>query len=277
MLAIVGYDRAMKCRAVRSLQALVLLGGVCGGQVPQSADRPSPYVEIKLPREVDSETFFARYVLDGQFGGWIQPRPGISAYFIRTSQQGHQAVRIKALLYAPGCAIQTLDLPAAETSIQRYSFPCEPVPWISISGTLARSDRLYGHDVKVQAKYVARWAAHFLGLDDDMITDIPVGETKDVSEGHFRLSLPDFSHDLLAGTPDHPGELQIVAKDRTSGGIVAQLVPTLQVARTRMGGLKILDSYPSEMVFAPCSANRAQVHDAMGFALRPDSRDACDH
>jgi hypothetical protein len=45
--------------------------------------------------------------------------------------------------------------------------------------------------------------------------------------------------------------------------------------KARMGGLKIQSEYPSETVFAPCAAD-TPVHDAEGFALRPDIYDACD-
>jgi hypothetical protein len=95
-----------------------------------------------------------------------------------------------------------------------------------ITGTLARSDRLYGRAVKLQAKYVARWAQQFLGLGDDIVTDIPVGDAVYLpADGRFRLSVPNLSQDPLAGAPDHSGELQIWARDKTSEDMVAQLIP----------------------------------------------------
>ena len=135
-----------------------------------------------------------------------------------------------------------------------------------------------GREVKLQAKYVARWAQSFLGLGDSIVTTIPVGDVAYLSpDGRFRLSVPDFSQDPLAGAPDHPGELQIWATDQASDGIVALLIPAgPQVIKTRMGGLKIRSEYPSEIVFAPCAANPPQVHDAIGFATRPGPSDACD-
>jgi len=94
------------------LPALVLVAGDCLGQVPRLPTASSHYLEIKFSREVISESVFGRYLLDGKdFGGWIQPRPGVSSYFISTTHEGRSATRIKALLYAPGCAIETLDLP----------------------------------------------------------------------------------------------------------------------------------------------------------------------
>lgn len=255
---------------------LVLTAGICSGQPP--ASRPH-YVEIKLPPAVISKTFFVRYGLTGEdLGGWVQPLSGVSSYVINTTLDGRPATGIKAILYAPGCAMQTLDLPLSGSTNPQYSFICQPVRSISIAGALIRSDRLYGREVTLHAKYLARWAQAFLGLDESIVTSIPVGDVAYLSaDGHFTLVIPDLSQDPLAGAADHPGDLQIWAKDRTSEVIVAQLTPTgPQLIRTRMGGLKVQNEYPSEIVFAPCAANPPQRHDRIGFAIRPDVSDACD-
>jgi hypothetical protein len=261
------------------LRTLVLVAALCSGQIPQPPASRSHYIEIKLPRGVNSESVFIRYLLAGEeFGGWVRPHRGASSYIISTTREGRPAPRIKALLYAPGCAIQTLDLPLSGSNNQPYSFMCRPLSSVRIVGALTRTDRLYGREVKLQAKYVARWAQSFLELGDDIVTTIPVGDVAYLSpDGRFRLSVPDFSQDPLAGAPDHLGELQIWARDKTSADIVAQLVPAgPQIIKARMGGLKIQSEYPSETVFAPCAVNPPQLHDAIGFALRPDAFDACD-
>jgi hypothetical protein len=269
----------MRYRAAGFLRPLVLAAGVCSGQSPQPATPPSHYIEIKLPRWVNSESVFVRYQLVGEnYGGWVQPHPGVSSYFISTTHEGRPVIRIKALLYAQGCAIQTLDLPVSGSNNQAYSFICQPLPSVWIDGALTRMDRLYGRQVKLQAKYVARWAQSFLESGDDIVTTIPVGNVAYPSpDGRFRLSVPDFSQDSLGGGPDHPGELQIWVRDKTSDRLVAQLIPAGPASmKTRMGGLKILSEYPSELLFAPCAANSAPVHDAIGFARRPGSSDLCD-
>jgi hypothetical protein len=228
---------------------------------------------------VSSDSFFARYVLAGQdFGGWVLPPRGISSYGISTTLNGRPATGIKAILYAPGCGIQTLNLRLSGSNNPQYLFVCQPVQTIGIQGVLIASERLYGHKVKLRAKYVARWAQPFLGLDDQIVTGIPVGDVAYLSaDWRFRLMIPDLSKDPLAGAPDHQGELQIWARDETSGAIVAKLIPAEpQFVKTRMGGLKVQSEYPAEIVFAPCAANTAQVHDRIGFAMRPDLRDACD-
>jgi hypothetical protein len=243
-----------------------------------AAASPTHSLEIKLPPGMLSENVFIRYVLAGdELGGWVRPHPNVSSYFISTSHDGRPATGIKALLYAPGCGIQTLDLPVSDSNNQQYSFACRALSSVWIAGTLTHTHRLYGREVKVEARYVARWARAFLQLDAGIVTAIPVGDVASVSpDGRFRLSVPDFSKDPLAGAPDHPGEIQIWARDKTSQEIVAQLIPAgPQVVKTRMGGLRILSEYPAAD-FVPCAVNPPQLRDRFGFAVRPDADDACE-
>ncbi len=251
--------------------ALILFTCICSAQIPR-------YVEIKLPPGLPSETVFIRYLLAGDdFGDWVRARPGVSSYFIGASRQGRPATQIKAILYAPGCAIQTLDLPVSASSNEPYSFLCRPLPNIWIAGTLTRMDQLSGRELKLRARYIARWAPAFLEIDARILTAIPVGDVADVSrDGHFRLSVPDFSQDPLAGAPDHTGELQIWATDKITQEVVAELIPAgPKSIKTRMGALKIQSEYP-ETTFAPCVANPPGIHDAFGFALRTDDTNTCE-
>jgi hypothetical protein len=252
---------------------LLLLAGISFAQ-----PNHSHYIEIKLSPGITSEHVFIRYLLTGDdFGDWVQPRPGVSSYFISTTHARLQATRIKALLYAPGCAIQTLDLPVSGSTNQQYSFICQPLPNISITGTLTALDRLYHRDLIIQARYVARWAASFFDLDPHIITAVPVGEAANVSpDGRFRLSLPDFSQDMLAGAPQLPGELQLWAIDKPSNQIVAELILTRpESLKTRMAGLKIQSDYSPELIFGFCAADYRRPHDKFGFAYRLDDTLAC--
>ncbi|MGB6946380.1 MAG: hypothetical protein WBE37_28550 [Bryobacteraceae bacterium] len=264
---------------LRTSSLPILIANLCFGQIPGLPATTSSSIEILLPPGLNSERFFVRYSMTGgNIGGWIQPRPNVSSYTISTTHEVQTAARIKALLFNPGCAIQTFDVPLSNQGSQQYSFVCQSLPNIQIVGKLVRSDRLYGRNVRLQTRYVARWAQSFLGLDSEIVEFIPIAETNDVlGNGDFRLSLPDLSRDALAGSADHSGELQIWARDAATGRIVAQLIPAGPgIERTRMGGLKIQTSYPSEIIFAPCAANNPRVRDAMGFALRPGPEDMCD-
>ena len=125
--------------------------------------------------------------------------------------------------------------------------------------------------MKLEAKYIPRWAGPFLGLGDTLITSIPVGDVTELSaDGRFHLLLPGFFQ-----SPGRSGEFRIVATDETKESVVAMLVPPKSV-RTRMGGLVVSKDYPGELIFTPCAASSARVHDHEGFAIRPDISDSCD-
>jgi hypothetical protein len=270
---------AMRRRLAGFLSKLILLAIPCPAQTPAPAI-PSGFLEIDLPPGVISESFFVRYTLTGvNYSSWVAPRTGVTSYIVHTTHEGRPATGIKAVLHAPGCAIRTLDLPLTGAENPRYSFICQPIRTIEIQGTLDRPDILHGHDVELQARYIARWAPRFLGIDGAIATSFPVGDAAFPSpDGHLRLVVPDLSHDALAGAPDHPGELQVWAKDRDTGAPIAQLLPSgLYILKTRMGGLAVRSAYPSGIVFAPRAADCAYPHDSEGFAIRPDPWDACIH
>lgn len=233
----------------------------------------SSHVEITLPPSVASERLFVRYVLAGQeLGGAVYGPSNVSSFVIGTVMDGHSATAMKAILYAPGCEIQTLSVDLTTGSDKtRYSFICEPLPDLDICGIVDRSDRLWQHKVKLQAKYIPRWAQSFLGLSDYPTTSIPVGDAKDLSaDGSFHLLVPDFSQ-----VPGRIGEFRIMAMDETAGTVVAMLVPPVSV-RTRMGGLVVRKNYSGTLVFTPCSASTARAHNQEGFAIRPNISDSCD-
>jgi hypothetical protein len=244
---------------MRSAAVGLLLATVCCAQ--------TRYLEIELSPEINSENVFIRYRLDNDdLGGWVQPHPGVSSYWISTLR----ATRIRALLYAPGCAIQTLELSLSGSNNQKYSMTCRALPDVSIAGVLTRPELLAGREFNLQARYVARWAQPFFGFDPQLITTIPVGDIVGVaSDGHFKLQIPDFSE-------DSPGEIQIWAREKVSGKIFAQLLPAgPQSIKTRMGGLKLASEYPAEIVFVPCTEHPNRVQDAFGFTLRSNDKDAC--
>jgi hypothetical protein len=243
---------------------LALAAGLCSSQEIQPGARPEHYIAIAIPGSVSSESVFIRYILAGEeLGGWVEAHAGVSTYIIGTSREGQSAARIKAILYAPGCAIQTLDFPLSNSNNPDYTFVCQPLTNVRVSGTITQTTRLAGHEVKFQARYIARWAQAFLGTDALIPLTIPVGDVAYLSaDSSFQLSVPDLSQDPLAAAPDHPGELQIWAKDKTTGNDVAQLIPASpqnlspHSLRTRTGGLKLQSEYPPNTVFAPCALPR---------------------
>ncbi len=132
------------------------------------------------------------------------------------------------------------------------------------------TDQLNGHDVTLQAKYIAHWAPAFLGTKDTTVPVITIGQPAELSDdGRFQISVPDLSSQPNA-------ELRIQAIQKTTGNPVAMLIPSEPRAiATRMGGLKMLSAYPSEIAFTPCGLNASHLLDSEGFAHRSDVGDAC--
>ena len=212
------------------------------------------YVEIKIPDGVDSNAVFIRYVLDRDFGGWVDPHSDISSYFISTTRNGRTAERLKALVYAPGCPIQTFDIPVSKAWPQSISYDCRAVPSIAISGSVIGLD-----NARIEAKYGARWVREFFGLTDKIETPVPVGHGMYFAGSEaFRLSIPDFSGD------DREGEIQFWAVDPGTGKMIARLLPKQPV----VAGATI--------AFGLCGTPAARVHDRFGFAIRGHEDDiAC--
>ena len=146
---------------------LVLTAGICLGYTA----RPPHYLEIQLPGGISSESVFIRYVLPGDtLGGWVQQRAGVSSYIIDTMRAGRSAAGIKALLYAPGCAIQTLDVALSDSRNEQRSFICRPLGSISIQGKLVRTDRLYGREGGRQLSHFGSPIFHAIRWPERRIT-----------------------------------------------------------------------------------------------------------
>lgn len=242
---------------------VLMLASICSAQ--------SRYLDIEFSPGIVPEKVFIRYRLDGDdLGGWVQPRPGVSSYRISTMREGRTAARIRALLYPSGCGIQTLELTLSGSKDEKYTLTCKPLPVVTISGVLTRQELLQGREFTLQAKYVARWAQPFFGFDPQLITTIPVSDAAETAaDGSFRLEIPDFSQ-------DSPGEIQIWARDRANGKIIAQLLPVGPAEiKSRMGGLKLSGEYPPGIVFVPCTEHPDRVQDAFGFTLRSSGESAC--
>jgi hypothetical protein len=257
---------------------LVMLAGsgLCTAQScsAQSTDR---YVEIRIPDGVRSEDAVIRYALTGDdLGRWVNARAGVGSYLIATGR----AATMKAVLYAPGCAFETLDLELSAEKSWAHSFTCNPTGRVTLSGKLARPEWLKGRDVRVQVKYVARWASSFLGITRELPLTMRLGGGTPVeTDGRFQITVPDF-------TGEKPAELQVWIVDRKTGGDVAHLIP-MGVANSgdRTGSLKIQSSYPGEIVFAACEVARRGKYQRAPLDLihrdastpRLDAEEACAH
>jgi hypothetical protein len=256
--------------AVVAFAALASLG---------AAQNSQTYLEIRLPSGVQSESVLIRYVVSGDdFGGWVKPQPGLPAYRISAIRNDALASGIKAIVYAPGCGIETLDVAFPDAGNREYLFVCHPTGSVRVSGKIAQVELLSKRDVVLQAKYLAHWASAVLGIGGKVPLTIPLGEPSALtSEGRFELSVPDFASD--PGARSRLSEIQIWAIDKSDGPNVAQLFPQARPdAKTRASGLRIQRAYPAEIAFTPCTVNPPDrvLHNREGFAIRPEPRGPCE-
>jgi len=241
------------------------------------AQAPVHYVDIHLGPGIRSENVFIRYILEGEeLGGQVQARPGVTDYLISTMREDHAAAGFRALVYAPGCGMQTVNIALSGESNPQTDFVCRPLGEVTLNGRITQAERLSGHEVKVQARYLARWASAFLGIGRILVA-VPLADAVEPrKDGRFQIAVPDLARDAVTGAPDHPGEIQIWAVDKVTGEDVAQLTTVEATNGTRMGGLKVQAEYPGETEFAPCRINGVPVLiDREGFAHR-DFINPCD-
>jgi hypothetical protein len=247
-----------------------------------SAIGQTPTATLEIQYTGHSSGFWGRYVIcygRSRIAGWTNPQSVGELKRIEGIFSGPKT-RIKGILYASGCALQTLDIAIKEGRLYQYSFRCDPVPQTEIRGVTEPVDPLHlGHRLRIEAKYVALWASAFLGYDDGTTTEIPLaGESTVDDQGHFRLSVPDFRKDKLANSPNHAAELRIWARDQDDDRVLAKLrflSGNYNIQPTRFGGIP-LDSIGSSLLeFATCYADPPATRDEFGFNVRGMQENDC--
>jgi hypothetical protein len=238
---------------------------------------PEATIEIHAPDSTPG--FWGRYfIIENQkrSAGWITAEDGTAVYKI-SGIHASEATRFRAIVYVPGCALQTVDLGISERKVYQYTFRCVLIPQTQIQGTV--SDGHAGEDVTVEAKYVASWAPAFFQYDDGTTTEIPLGDkTTFKSDEKFSLQIPDLSKDKLVTAPDHPGEIRIWVRDRADGKVEDQLRLTSNnpaIPVTRMGGVPISALSENGAVLHFCETESFITRDSYGFAIRDDAAGRC--
>jgi hypothetical protein len=225
--------------------------------------------------------FWGRYAVcygKDRIAGWTSPQNG-GAHRIEGIFSGPKT-RIRGILYAPGCALQTFDIAVKDARLYQYQFRCDPIPQTEIHGVTEPAGPLdRGRNLRIEATYVALWTPDFLGYDDGTATEIPLaGESEVDEQGRFRLSVPDFAKDKLASAPNHAAEIRIWARDLDDDRLFAKLklLPgTYQAQPTRLGGIPIDSIGSSLLEFAVCYADPPAVRDKFGFTIRSEEENEC--
>jgi len=203
----------------------------------------------------------------------VKPRNGVSSYTINVMRGGHPA-RIRGIIYLPGCAVRTFDISPAPLDYEGYPFSClplapcgSPAPWRGQTGSTG------GRSPSRRSMWRAG-RSEVLRVDESLLTSIPVGEPTELSrDGKFQLVVADLpiARRTLSQWRDRDLDARQISW-RPCGTTGSHCAGLIKGAHRR---LKIQRTYPDEVIFTPCASGRAQMHDTIGFAHRPDGFDAC--
>jgi hypothetical protein len=164
------------------------------------------------------------------------------------SAEGKPAGEIKLFAWAPGCRIETFDIPLQALDAQE-SYSCTPLSTVTLVGqiddaTLARRKR-----AEIHVDYLAGWACDFFGLADCMVPQISLGTANVDANGGFEIDLPNFAADPIASDSKFRSQFQLVLREVKTWNPIAFLSPESRMLRTPGGALRPATSYPQLMGF----------------------------
>ena len=227
------------CIALGLLAALELTGAA----IAQGAR-----LQLFLPAGVSSGKMEVQYVLYGPFGargGYANPTPAQPFVEIPLSVDSGPAGEIRMFAWAPGCQIETFDVPLHALDVQA-TYTCTPRPDVRLAGRLAVASLPVKRRSEITIEYLAYWACSFFEEMDCSVPQISVGTSKLDPDGSFEIELPDLANDAPGAGPSC---FQITLRDLKSYNVITFLSPQLTELRSPYGGLKVASSYPKATAF----------------------------
>jgi hypothetical protein len=233
---------------------LILMWATCiaSAQIPES-QQP---LTVILPPGVPSEKVHIGYVLGGRFGAhgdYVRPMADADSYSIPTSVEGKPAESIQMVVWAPGCETQTFTVTLRESAHNELQFECTTLRMVTLTGHIHPVDLIRRKPSEVAIWYLAEWECKFFGRVDCMVPQFEVATVQPDANGSFEVELPDFSSDSIAGDAKRwgafTGEFRVVLRETRTWNPIASLQTELTDLRTPGWGLKIMSTYPSDLVF----------------------------
>lgn len=212
-------------------------------------------LQLFLPPNISSDKVDVQYVLDGRFGGYgsyVTSKSGLAFIDIPLSVDGMPASEIKMFAWAPGCQIETFDLPLNALDVHQ-TYACTPQPTVRLNGRIADFKLNTTKPAEVRIDYLADWACNFFGEMDCLVPQISIGKSAVEPDGSFEIEVPDFASGATE-LPDFTGDaaplggpssFAITLREIRTGNIIAYLDPQL----SQGGELKPASSYPEPTVF----------------------------
>jgi hypothetical protein len=245
----VGAQSSTVRQSIISVVVVLFLAAAATAQTSQELRS----FNVVLLGGVPSEKVHIRYVLYGPFGahgGFTTPKVDSSSYQIPTFIDGKPAGQIKGFIFASGCKTVTFDAPLLDSADTQEYFACSPLGTVSLVGRIRAADLLRKKPMEVRFDYMASWTCRFFGLVDCMVPQIELGAVAPDAEGAFEIELPDLSADPISSSSKDGAQLQVVLREVKTWNIVAYLGPETETLRTEGNSLKIVASYPQNLVFS---------------------------
>jgi hypothetical protein len=234
--------------AVVGVAALVILP--LAGQVGSNQEE-STY-EIHVPLNIPLDKFQVTSFVTGPFGayGW-PPRADAAkhSYVIDTTVEHQEAEKLLAILYAPGCQVETVDDPELAISARKVEFVCRDLPTLSFTGIIVLSKKLRTRPYEVEVRYLPVWSCIFFNTPDCMLRGFPMGSVEPDQSGVFHIILPDFTKDPVTQSYKLQASFQFLAREKKSGNILALLIPSKPVAGRIFPQLPLAPNFPHQEVF----------------------------
>jgi hypothetical protein len=211
---------------------------------------------IDFPQEVKTGRIQIEYAMTGSFGAYgdhvydVFKKSGEHRILVPTQVEGTPASSLKAILYVPGCQIETIEVPDLAKSTLQASFQCRSLPTLAFTGRIAPPGMITDPQTVVDITYVALWPLRFL--------EIPKGPSY-ISYMGFRIAtvpleagvvfhaeLPDFSKDSATKADGITG-ISFTARNKRTGNYLGRLFrPNIH---SLAGSIPIQPEYPSEVLF----------------------------
>jgi hypothetical protein len=232
----------------RNFLLISILAGeiTCVGQAPGQTTILRT-VSILLRLDVPSETVQIDYFMSGAFGGYGGNdgpiRPGLRSYEIPAFVDGKPASDFKIAIYAPGCQIETADIPLTGGRIVEHPFKCQRIRSTELAGQIP-ADAVGPRD-EVAISYLAPWVSgNFFGIADGPTTEFQIATVPVNPAGMFRVDLSDLS----AGPPNsYQGSWWLQLQDHSTGNRIADLRAPQDLADDL--DLRVQPSYPGIVMF----------------------------
>ena len=227
-----------------------------------AAQQPlSRRIHVHLPGGVPAKSVDIVYFLEGPFGGHsaqVQPQEDQWVYTIPMSTKELAATRMKAVIWAKGCELQTYDLDLLHSAERELRYECIAPSSVLLTGRLLLNDSLRKKPHQIAISYAASWVCGFFGLGDCMVPGFRVDTVTPTDDETFTVELPDFSR-----VPQGFGQSMVVSDSSFSLYLfdskmtpLRQLQPELEDVTAPDGNLRVLSAYPPDLVFSPHYAFR---------------------